>query len=154
MKTRHQTVPSVYLILLKDDQVLLGKRRNTNWQDGKFGLVSGHVEAGESATAALIREAEEEAGIIVQPQDLQPVCVMYREMDRSNVDFFFACRQWQGAVVNAEPDKCEGWEFYPLQRLPDDIIHYLKVVIESCQDFSKIIFLEHGNFTDGLAKAA
>ncbi|MBV9024863.1 MAG: NUDIX hydrolase [Streptomycetaceae bacterium] len=63
-KKRPAAVASAHLILSRDGRVLLGRRRNTGWNDGLYQVPSGHVEH-ESASAAVIREAQEEAGISV-----------------------------------------------------------------------------------------
>ena len=48
-KNRHKIVPSSYLILINDDKLLLGRRCNTGFKDGDYGLFAGHGEENESA---------------------------------------------------------------------------------------------------------
>ena len=48
---------AVYIILIKDGKILLGRRFNTGWQDGNYGLPSGHLEPEESMMEALLRES-------------------------------------------------------------------------------------------------
>ena len=38
------------------------------------------------------------------------------------VDFFFLCERWQGEVINAEPEKCEGWAFFDFDDLPAPMV--------------------------------
>ena len=80
-----------YLILLKANQTLLSRRYNTGYEDGNYSLVAGHVEADETVLEALVREAEEEAGIRVEPEDLEFVSVLHRHTGgrRIYLDFFF-----------------------------------------------------------------
>ena len=68
MTERYRLIPEVYLILERDSEVLLLRRFQTGYEDGKYGLVAGHLEAGESAVAGIVREAREEAGIGVGPR--------------------------------------------------------------------------------------
>lgn len=119
---RSATSINAYLILRKDDEVLLMLRKNTGYGDGFYGLVSGHVEDGEPATTGMIREAREEAGIELDPSQLKMVHVMHTRTNRQNIDFFFECTSWKGDITNMEPDKCDGLEFFPLHRLPHNII--------------------------------
>jgi 8-oxo-dGTP pyrophosphatase MutT (NUDIX family) len=70
------TVVSAYLFLKKKDQVCLLLRKNTGYCDGMFGLISGHVEDGESATKAMIREAEEEAGLQLASSHLNVIHIL------------------------------------------------------------------------------
>lgn len=114
---------NAYLILKEDNQVLLHLRKNTGYLDGFWGLVSGHVEEGEAASEAMIREAEEEAGIT--PIHLTPKYVIHRRSDRNNIDVFFECDQWEGVITNREPDKCENLAFFPENHLPVNTIDFI-----------------------------
>ena len=64
-------------------------RQNTGYLDNYWSFPAGHVETGESATEGMIREAREELGIILSPDNLQVVHVMHRKTNRLNVDIFF-----------------------------------------------------------------
>ncbi|GAB4188025.1 MAG: hypothetical protein Tsb0015_07480 [Simkaniaceae bacterium] len=132
---------NAYLILRRQDEVLLYFRKNTGYLDGQHGLVAGHVEAGESALQAIIREAWEESGIMLLPQDLRCMHVMHRQSDRANVDVFFECFSWKGAIVNKEPEKCGELKFYPIQELPDTIIDYVAYVLKNA---GKVFYSEFG----------
>ena len=57
---------AVYLLLLREGQVLLLRRHNTGYEDGNYSVIAGHVEPGERITQALVREAAEEAGSLMQ----------------------------------------------------------------------------------------
>jgi 8-oxo-dGTP diphosphatase len=54
---------AVHLLVLRGDDVLLVRRSNTGYEDGRLSVVAGHVEPGESITQAAIREASEEVGV-------------------------------------------------------------------------------------------
>lgn len=90
LKERHKNIPASYLILMKDNKILLQRRFNTDYKDGEYGIPSGHVEKNESFTKALIREMKEEIGIILKPKDLKVVHVMHRksEMEEERIDTF------------------------------------------------------------------
>lgn len=126
-KKRKRTGASVnvYLVLHKQDEILLSLRKNTGYCDDYYGLVAGHVEDDESATAAMIREAYEEAGIHIQPSNLKVVHVMHRQTNRLNVDIFFECREWQGDIVNHETNKCGALIFFSVKQLPANVIDYI-----------------------------
>lgn len=120
---------NVYLILVQGDKVLLSLRENTGYEDGKWALVAGHQEEGESATQALIREAQEEIGITIDPADLTIVHVMHRKTERENVDIFMECSKWQGTIINNEPHKCGGLQFYSFDAFPEHSIAYVMQAI-------------------------
>ena len=143
-KNRFAAVPSVYILFKKDDKVLLGIRQNTPWMNGWYGLVSGHTEDGESVINSTIREGYEEAGVTISPKQLKLSSVMYRHMDRTNVDFFFVCEEWQGEIQNKEPHKCIGWEWFEKDSLPDNTIDYLKIAIKHSFETDACGFFEIG----------
>lgn len=59
-----RTDPAVIVLITDDDdRVLLGS--NVLWEEDRFSLLAGFVEAGESLEAAVHREMEEEAGVRV-----------------------------------------------------------------------------------------
>ena len=124
IKKRSGASVNAYLILKQGNKVLLQLRKNTGYCDGMWSLVAGHVEEGESATAAMIREAREEIGIELSPSQIQVVHIMHRKTNRFNVDILFDCTSWQGRVQNLEIEKCEKLEFFPLSALPSNIVDY------------------------------
>lgn len=128
---RSHTNVNAYLILKQKDKFLLSLRKNTGYCDGFFGLVSGHVEDGESATSAIIREAYEEAGIILEPDNLKCVHTIHRKTDRLNVDLFFECSSYSGNVINRELQKCEALEFHSLSAPPTNTIDYIASALHS-----------------------
>ena len=62
-KQRFQIVPSVYVMLMKDGQIILARRYNTGYCDGEYSFPAGHLEGNETSTAALLREVKEEIGV-------------------------------------------------------------------------------------------
>ena len=130
-KRTGNTILAAYLILKQDDQICLLLRKNTGYCDGQYGLIAGHVEDGESATAAMIREAEEEAGIKLAISQLKVVHIIHRRTNRLGMDIFFECTSWTGPVKNMEPDKCEKLDFFPLSRLPQNTIGHIVDVLQA-----------------------
>jgi 8-oxo-dGTP diphosphatase len=132
--TRFKLILSVYLILVKDDKVLLLRRANTGYEDGKYSLPAGHADGDEPGREATAREALEEAGIKVKPQDLKFAHCMHRLQNDERVDFFFTADKWEGEPKNMEPEKCDDLSWFPLDNLPDNIIPYIKQSLESQRD--------------------
>jgi 8-oxo-dGTP pyrophosphatase MutT (NUDIX family) len=134
MRQTFKTVPSVYLLLFDNQNVLLGKRVNTGYEDGKFGLVAGHVEANESLRSAMVREASEEIGIHTSPDNVELSLVMHRFASTSTpperLDFFMSIKEWQGQPINMEPGKCEELTWFDLDNLPNEIIPYIRFALE------------------------
>ncbi len=117
---------------MQDGNVLLSRRFQTGYQDGNYGLVSGHVDEGEFATEALVREAKEEAGITVDPAAARVAHVMYRNCgDHERIDFFFVIEAWSGEITNCEPDKCDELSWFALDALPDNTIPYIREALNN-----------------------
>jgi 8-oxo-dGTP diphosphatase len=139
---RHRPFSAVYLLLLNDEQVLLSKRKNTGHRDGEYSLVAGHIEKGESATEALVREAEEEAGIELNSQTLEPVHVIHRKSDnRVYLDIYFTTEEWKGELENREPEKCAELAWFDRSQLPENTAPYVEQAIENISDRA---FSEYG----------
>ena len=124
---------SVYILFVREEEILLLRRRNTGYEDGNYSLVAGHVEDGESVTCAALREAGEEAGVSIEPSDLVLKTTMHRRQTDERVDFFFEPKHWQGESVNTEPDKCDDLQWFPLNALPENTIPYIRQAIECYQ---------------------
>lgn len=143
---RFKLIVTIGLILLQEDKVLLLRRSGTGWRDGHYGLVGGCVDGNESVTQAIIREAYEEANIILQPESLEMVSVMHSNIAArtsfETVDFFFVSRQWQGTLKNNEPLKHDLLEFFPLDELPEPLMEHAKIGIHNAMH--AISFTEYG----------
>ncbi len=115
---------AVYLMPIKDDQILLLRRFNTGWMDGHFSLVAGHLDGNESVTKAMVREAMEEAVIDIDECDLIPATVLHRNSpDAEYIDFFFVISKWKGEISISEPEQCDLLDWYPLDKLPEKTFH-------------------------------
>lgn len=139
MANRFRARVAVYLLLQKGGKFLLLRRYQTGWHDGDYSLVAGHVDPGESATAAIVRESKEEAGITINPSDLYFVHVMFRgaqtgEADTEYVDFYFTTDKYEGELHNAEPEKCDKLTWFPADDLPDNIVPGVKQAIYAARD--------------------
>ena len=51
------------LLIMRNKEVLLAKRKNTGYKDGEYELPGGYLEKNEDLYGAMIREAKEELGI-------------------------------------------------------------------------------------------
>jgi len=128
------TFVSVYLVLRQKGDICLLLRQNTGYNDGKYGLISGHVEEGESATRAMVREAYEEGGLILTEDQLRVVHVIHRRSeDRLGIDIFFEANSWSGNLENKEPHKCERLAFFSEDKFPQNTIAYIAETILAIQ---------------------
>lgn len=139
---RFKLLSAVYLFLVKDEKILMLRRYNTGYEDGNYSVPAGHIDGGEPVTSALIREAKEEAGITLTPDQISFAHVMHRITDREKIDWFFTATQWQGEINNCEPHKCDDLSWFPIKSLPDNTIPCVRTAIQNWQ--SSIPFSEFG----------
>ena len=134
MKERFKLIAAGYLILTKENKILLSRRHNTNFCDGMYGLRSGQVEAGESVLTALAREAREEIGVEFVPSAAELVHIHSRQAsDGHRLDAFFNVKEVKGEVRNLEPDKCDDLSWFSLDALPENVVPYVRRVLEAVQ---------------------
>lgn len=95
-------------------RVLLCHRRPTReWYPDCWDLVGGHLEPGESAEAAIVRECREELGITVRAAQSIPV-----ELDDPAITMHaFLIDTWEGEITNHAPEEHDKVEWFA----PDDL---------------------------------
>jgi len=122
-------------MLVRDGEVLLARRVNTGYWDGSYSLPAGHVEVGENFTTALVREVGEEIGIRLYSQSLSVPHILHRkgEDGSERVEAFYRVNSWEGDIKNHEPEKCDDLSWFPLGRLPENTIPYIKQTLENIQ---------------------
>ena len=111
----------VRLILYNKGKILLLKQRKR--QGGNYILVGGTVDANEFALDALIRESEEEAGIILKEEDMQLVHVLHKhtKFGAHRVTLYFKASKWKGDLRTGEPSKFKGVSWFSLDNLPNNL---------------------------------
>jgi len=122
---RFKLTSAVHLFLIRDGKVLLLRRFNTGYEDGKYSVIAGHLEGDEEIRTAAIREAQEEVGIEISPVDLEVVGVMHRKSTDERIDFFLAAISWSGEITNKERDRCDQLAWFDLDELPENVIPYV-----------------------------
>ncbi|MFD9100269.1 NUDIX domain-containing protein [Streptomyces virginiae] len=119
---------------LEDAQgrVLLGLRH----PDSKYAGDTWHYLAGrceqESALSCLVREAWEEAGLVIDPAYVELAHVVH-VVDAPGslplMQLVFRARRWEGTPEVREPDKCLTWQWWNRHELPDRLVSYTRTAI-------------------------
>jgi len=133
---RNKAVTAVYLILRKGEDILLSRRCNTGFQDGNYQVPAGHIDADELPTQALIREMQEEIGVIIKKEDLKLLHASFRpKYDESGdrVDYYFGAKTWAGEIRNTEPHKCDDLGWFNIHSLPENLTPHVRVAIEAAE---------------------
>ncbi|GAA0765500.1 hypothetical protein GCM10008908_02130 [Clostridium subterminale] len=150
MGKHFKSLSAIFPIILqeKDDtiQILLHRRKNTGYQDDKWDIAaSGHVDEGETAKMAVVRECAEELGIDVKIKDLSFVHLSHRVSNtggRTYYDIYFVVNKYHGIPKIIEPDKCSELRWFKIDDLPNEIIDIRKIVLDNYRNdiqYSEVI---------------
>ncbi|MBD3231830.1 NUDIX domain-containing protein [Candidatus Dependentiae bacterium] len=143
-KKHFKLMPAVWLIFIKDNQILLLKRKNTGWQDNKYSVPAGKLDGNETVMQAAVREAKEEIGLNIKIDNSDVIHVLHKKNDdnEETIDFFIKVNNWKNTPKNMEPHKCEELKWNPINNLPQNTIDCLKYVIN--QIGKNIFYSEYG----------
>ena len=129
---------AVHIILINDNKILLQKRKGSKLWPGYYALPAGHIDEGETQYEALVREAKEELGIEINPNDIINNYVVLRrnffEIDgkilEPYIDYYFEIKKYNGVPKIIEEDKCDELLWADVNNLPEPFINYEGVFLE------------------------
>lgn len=126
----------VLLLLTCGDLVLLALREGTGYADGQWNLPSGKLEYGEDAISGVIREAGEEVGVRLEPAEPRLAATVHHRnaAGQARVGLVFAVEfdaSRHGEPVNAEPHKCAGIKWFPVDLLPANTYPYTTACVRA-----------------------
>jgi NAD+ diphosphatase len=104
--------PAVIVLVRDGDRCLLA--RKAGWAPGRYALVAGFVDNGESLEAAVAREVKEEVGVDVT--DIQYVGSQNWPFPSQLMIGFIA--RYAGGEVTIDPDELEDARWFPAHALP------------------------------------
>lgn len=133
MSERYTVKVAVMILVEKDNRILLGRRKNTPWENGKYNPPSGHVEEFETPLDAAVRETKEEVNIKINKEDLKFV---HADFGDNYIYFYFKAEKWQGEPKIMEPDKCDDLIWASYYDLPEMAGH----IREAIQAIGKNIY--------------
>ena len=123
---------AIHIILINDNKILVQKRKGSKLYPGYYALPAGHIDKGETQYDALVREAKEELGIEINPDDIINNYVVLRrnffEIDEKilepYIDFYFEIKNYTGIPRIIEEDKCDELFWTDINNLPEPFINY------------------------------
>ena len=129
-----------------EGEVFLIRRYNTGFCDGMYSLPAGHMEAGELPTDAMIREVEEEAGVVLQSQQMQLAALIHKpyryDLGEMSVSYLFLIEEFDTDPHNAEPERCDHADWFPLSNLPETLQPFIRPVLEEAIKNRQFMVLE------------
>jgi ADP-ribose pyrophosphatase YjhB (NUDIX family) len=125
------------LIFEGEDHVLVGRRRDYDiWN-----LPGGALEAGETVAEGVVREAEEETGLVVEVERLIGI---YSKPYRNEVVLTFQCSAVSGALCPTE--EAAEWCYFSVDELPRNLLpkHRERILDAARHQASAILRVQHG----------
>lgn len=128
-------------------EVLLGRKKR-GFGLGKVVGLGGHIEPGETAAEAAVRELFEEAGVTLVEGAMRPAgTVEFRFPVRPEWDMecaMFTCTRWVGEIAESD-EIAPAW--YPVDALPradmwQDADHWLPVVLSGVASDFVVVMAE------------
>ena len=124
------------IVLNGENKILLGLRNSDReladselHEEGTWTMPGGNIEYGETFEEAGAREAMEEAGIKVS--NLEVICVQTDKNEHAHyISVGMMARDFEGTPEVMEPDVIVKWEWFDLDKLPDNIFSPSKKTID------------------------
>jgi len=120
MPDKYQTFHiGINVFVVKDQKLLLGKRKNT-YGAGMWGLPGGHLETGEAMVDAAARELMEETGLNAKSFSFSNI-VNDRSGNQHYLQIGFTAQDITGELTLREPERCEEWQWFQIDKLPPNL---------------------------------
>lgn len=119
METKHPRVGLGIIIVNKDGNILIGKRKGSHAQ--KYSIPGGHLDLGETFEQGAIREIKEETDLnILEPKVIAITNNLetYKEEGKHYISVVLLVTKYSGELKNMEPGKCESWNWVNPKDLP------------------------------------
>ena len=133
-KDREKFLSSIYLIIKNNEgKILLQRRQGSKLWPGFLALPAGHLDVGEDAYEAAIREAKEELDINITVDNISDVLVVNRK-NKSLLpyyDVYFELNGYNGEIKINEPNKCSELVWSNIKSLPEDMIEFEKIALNN-----------------------
>ena len=149
---RHRMAVASHLLLRNRlGQILYLRRAGGGYGSGCWSIPAGHVDYGETAAAACVREAAEEVGVVLEISALRFLLVQHKhDLDgQERVDLFFEADLPSGQEATmCEPDKCDALMWGAAEQPEHPTLGYLAAALGTIaagrQPFASFGFDEPG----------
>ncbi|MBI5530913.1 MAG: NUDIX domain-containing protein [Candidatus Doudnabacteria bacterium] len=127
---QQRPIVGIGVMLFKDGKILLGKRKG-HVGFGTYGWPGGKQEFKESFAACAKREVMEEAGIEISDIKFLRLMNYISENGTHFCDIQLTAQWFSGEPKTLESDKCEGWQWYNINNLPEPMFEPTITAIEA-----------------------
>lgn len=103
------------------NEFLMGKRLSKH-EYGKYSFPGGHVEKFEDPIETSKRELHEETGLIAKSIRFTGDFTNDIFGEKHYITLYYIVDEYEGELKNMEPDKCENWDWFSVENLPQPLM--------------------------------
>jgi len=115
-------------MIFKDKKILLGKRKGSHGE-GEYAFPGGHLEYMESFADCARRETKEECGIEIDNIRFQYLANITKYAPKHYTHIGLIADWKSGSPQVLEPDKCESWNWYDIDNLPEPMFEMCRLAV-------------------------
>lgn len=138
---RQKLKPCVGVMVIKDNKVLLGKRKGSHG-NGEYSFTGGHLEFQESFKDCAERETLEESGVKIK--NIKYLCTANycRHDNRQDILIGLSADWDSNDPVTYPEEKIGEWGWYSLDNLPSPIFYPTAIMIDSYKNGKNLYDME------------
>jgi len=128
MSEYHRPKVGTAVIIRKDGKVLMHKRKS-KMGFGTWAFPGGHLEFHETVIDCFIRETKEESDVEITNIKIGPYTNDINIKENMHYITLFGVADWKsGEAKVMEPDKCEKWEWFNWNNLPQPLMLTVEIL--------------------------
>ncbi len=127
---KQRPLVGIGVMIVKDGKMLLGKRKGKH-VPGVYAWPGGHLEYMESFEEGAKREVMEETGLEIENIRFISVFNIKSFAPKHYVNLTLLADWKSGEAKVTEPDKCESWDWYEFENLPEPLFNTIKLSLEA-----------------------
>ena len=128
-------ITGVGVMIFKGDKVLLGKRKSAHGA-GTYEFPGGKLEVYETFEECARRETKEECDIEIKNVRVQYFGNLQHYLPRQYTHIGMVAEWKSGTPKVMEPNKCDGWDWYPLSKLPKPYFKGVTLALQAMKNGS------------------
>lgn len=135
MKEKRLPKIGVGVIIKREGKVLMGLRKGSHGRN-KWSFPGGHLEFNETFESCACREVREETGLLANKTRF--VAATNDIMDEEGLHYvtiFMEALVDGGVPEVCEPDRCERWDWFSPEEMPEDLFLPIENLIKNGYKF-------------------